>query len=348
MPPRPALRIALWAALCAGPAGCSRAPAGAPVADASGDTAREEVPAPGSSAPSDGSLSAPISRPALAPPRSGEAERGTVQRLEDDPLLRSHLPALREHFGAGARGPFEVQRSVLAGGATALLVSLPNDGDPFVLVVDRDQPLWTKARPVAGILPPVRHLALAPRPDGGVVVFGWVETLRTVAARMWADDSNPFGDFEIFAPDACDALSAAYAPGFGWVVVCSGKGGARAARMRDDGTAAWGRLGVPVGAPSAVGPSSVAFDTPSSFLLLQRAAAAGGERILGYRYDGRAMDLWAAPVDLGGIGIAAGAGERIVARSLDKGVRVDPLQGRAVRGKPLEVAPDGSVRVASH
>ncbi len=269
-----------------------------------------------------------------------------VARLDVDPLLRSHLATLRQHFGADARGPFEVQRVELAGGATALLVSLAEEADPFVLVVDRDQLLWTKPRPTAGILPPVRHLALAPRPDGGVVVFGWVEALRTVAARMWADDSNPFGDFEIFAPDACDALSAAYAAGFGWVVVCSSKaGGVRAQRMRDDGTTAWGRFGAPLGAASVAGPVTVAFDTPSSFVLLQRAVGVGGERVLGYRYDGRAMELWGSPVDLGGLGIAAGAGERIEAEALDKGgVRVAPLQGRAIRGKPTEVTSDGKVR----
>jgi hypothetical protein len=280
-------------------------------------------------------------------PRSGEAIRSTLARLEADPLLIAQLPTLREHFGADPVGPFEVERVTLAGGAAAMLVSKGHDTDPIVLVVDRDRLLWTKKRPVAGILPPVRHLAIAPRPDGGVVVFAWVESLATVAARMWADDSNPFGDFEVFAPDRCDALSAGYAPGFGWVVVCTAPDGARGARMTEDITMPWGHRGVPLGATSAAGPATVAFDSPSSFVLLQRAASARGERVLAYRLDGRGMDLWATPVALDGVGVAAAAGERIRAESLDKdGVLVDAMAGKAVRGQPYRLDPEGTLSVS--
>jgi hypothetical protein len=335
-------RILLAAAL----SGCSRAPAGgAPIVDAALAEASPTAAAPAPAAIEAGEPA--LSRPLSPPPQSGEAVRFTVPRLDADVLLRAHLAVLQQHFGADAAGPFEVQRTGLAGGATAFLVSRPHEGDPFVLVVDRDALLWTKQRPVAGILAPVRHPALVPRPDGGAAIFAWVEALGTVAARMWADDSNPFGEFEVFSPDRCDDLSAAYERGFGWIVVCSSPAGARAALMREDGTMTWGRHGLPVGAPSAVGPTTVAFDTSASFLLLQRAASAGGERVLAYRFDGAGHELWAAPVDLAVLGLAADPDERIRATSLEEhGVRAEPLRSKALRGKACDIGPDGKVTVA--
>ena len=184
---------------------------------------------------------------------AGEAHRSTVPRLEADPLLLPHLATLRDHFGANASGPFEVQRIDLAEGRTAVLVSHPDESDPIVLAFDRDELLWSKPRPTAGILPPVKHLTVLPRPDGGVVIFAWVTSLHMVAARMWGDDGNPFGDFELFAPDACDALSAAYGPGQGWIVACTSRQGTRAQRLREDGAIAWGHDGVGAGIAERVG-----------------------------------------------------------------------------------------------
>ena len=117
--------------------------------------------------------------------------------------------------------------------------------------------------------------------------------------------------------------------------------------MTDDFTMPWGHRGVPLGAPSAAGPATVAFDSSSSFVILQRAASARGERVIATRYDGRGMDLWTAPVTLDGVGIALDAGERIRAESLDKGgIKVLPLLGKAVRGQACEMASDGSLAVS--
>jgi hypothetical protein len=279
----------------------------------------------------------------LPPPSSGEARRTTLVRLELEPLLVPQLAMLREHFGPKG-GPYAVQRSDLAGGRTALLVARADETDPIVLVVDRDQLMWSKPCPTAGILPPVRHLALSPRPDGGVVVFGWVEAIRSVAARMWADDSNPFGDFDLFEPDACDSLSAAFGPGFGWVVACASRGGTRVQRLREDGISAWGRYGVPIGAPSAAGPATIAFDTASTVTLVQRAAAAGGERLLAFRYDEAAHDLWEVPVDLREATRAPNSAERIEAHTVRSGlVRID-LSARS--GRIVEIDSTGRVRPA--
>ena len=377
--------IALFALLLTVPSGCSR-----PAPDATPSPTIAPAPRPASSlpmpstpasarAPTIASASDPARAPASDPARAsalppasdparavasapdpaftsataGEAHRSTVPRLEADVLLLPHLAILREHFGAGAKGPFDVQRIDLADGRTAVLVSHPDESDPIVLAFDRDQLLWSKLRPTAGILPPVKHLTVLPRPDGGAVIFAWVTSLHMVAARMWADDGNPFGDFELFAPDACDALSAAYGPGQGWVVACTSRQGTRAQRLREDGAVAWGHEGVALGSASASGPATIAFDSPSSLVLLEQVAAVGGDRLLAFRYDPDAQPLWAAPADLGtdagasGHGQSASPDRRVVARVMSDGVvRVDRPLGIVGKGaaRATEISAAGEVR----
>lgn len=181
--------------------------------------------------------------PPLSPPAIGEARRSTVRSFEREPLLRAYVKVLREHFGAGdagaRRGPYAMQRAELAGGRTAVLLSRLDESDPIVLVLDRDSIVWSKPRPAAGITAPFRRLALAPRPDGGVALFGYVETLHLVAARMWADDSYPYADIELFPAAACDALRASYDIGRGWTVTCTSKNGPpTGSRLREDLTTA--------------------------------------------------------------------------------------------------------------
>jgi hypothetical protein len=273
-----------------------------------------------------------------------------LPRLEADVALLPLLAPLRDHFGAAAKGPFEVQHIDLADGRSAVLVSRADESDPIVLAFDRDQVLWSKPRPTAGILPPVKHLTVLPRPDGGAVLFVWVTSLHMVAARMWGDDGNPFGDFELFAPDRCDALSAAYGAGHGWIVACTSGQGTRAQRLREDGAIAWGHEGAAVGSTSASGPATVAFDTPSSMMLFERVAAIGGDRLLAFRYDADAQPLWPSPADLGADAspsLHAAAGQRVGARPLDDGlVRVDRPLGVVGKGaaRVSEVSSGGEVR----
>ena len=237
------------------------------------------------------SREAPASRPPLPPAPSGEAVRTTLPRLDGDVHLRSQLAKMREHFDAGAAGPFLEQRVELQGGRTAVLVSRPDESDPIVLVLDRDDLLFAKTRPTAGIAPPVLHATIAPGPEGGVVVFAYVASMHIVAARMWADDSNPYADIEVFRPDACDALAAAYEPGAGWIVACSSDAGTRAQRLRENLTGAWAHEGVPVGPRTAVvGRPSLAFAGPGVWTLTEKAKAVGGDRLVTTRYglDGEA------------------------------------------------------------
>jgi len=181
--------------------------------------------------------------PPFSPPATGEARRATLRSFEREPLLRPYVKVLREHFETGdagaRRGPYAMQRTELAGGRTAVLLCRLDDSNPIVLVLDRDAIVWSKPRPVAGITPPFRHLALTPRPDGGVALFGYVEALHLVAARMWADDSYPYADIELFSADACDALRASYDIGRGWTVTCTSRNGTRTtSRLREDLTTA--------------------------------------------------------------------------------------------------------------
>ena len=331
-------RRASWL-LVAALVACSRGPSGASGSASASASA---------SAPAAEPASTPTPTPTFAPVPAGEARRSTVARLEADPSLLPHLPALRDHFGAGAKGPFLVQHVELAEGRVAVLVARVDESDPIALAFDRDQLLWTKPRPVAGILSPVNGLTLTARPDGGAVVFAWVAPLHLVAARMWADDGNPFGDFELFAPDACDALSAAYGPGVGWLAVCTGAQGTHAQRMREDATIAWGHAGAALGATSRSGPASIAFDTSTSLMLLEQVPAVGGDRLLAYRYDLDGQPLWAAPVDLGtDLGPRPTRPPRIDAHVIREGlVRVERPQGVAGRGaaRTTEVTATGEVR----
>ena len=101
---------------------------------------------------------------------------------------------------------------------------------------------------------------------------------------MWADDSNPYADIEVFHPEACDALSVAYETGLGWIVACASTTGTHAQRLRDDLTSAWGREGIAVGTPGSAGRADLGFDGPSVWTLSQRARAIGGDRTLSFRY----------------------------------------------------------------
>jgi hypothetical protein len=124
-----------------------------------------------------------------------------------------------------------------------------------------------------------------------VAVFAWVEALHLVAARMWADDANPFAESVVMKADACDAMTVAYAPGMGWIVACASNDGTRAQRLREDLTSAWGSDGVTVGTVGPVGRASIAFDTPTSWTLQQRAKGVRGDRAQTFRYDGAAQPL---------------------------------------------------------
>lgn len=230
--------------------------------------------------------------PPIAPAPPGEAQRKTIQALERDPLLLPQLAKLRGHFeidGGSLRGPFVVQRIERSGGGDGVLVSRADESDPFVMALDRGQLVFSKERPVAGISPPVQHVTIAPGPERGIAVFGYVATLHLVAARMWAEDSNPFAEIVVLESPACDALAAAFWPGNGWLVACSSKEGTRTQLLRENLTSAWGNAGLVLGIAGPVTSARIAIDSPTEWTLVQRARAVGGDRTLTYRYDAEAQ-----------------------------------------------------------
>jgi len=226
----------------------------------------------------------PVPTPAGPPAPAGEAKRTTVASLDRDPVLRAQLATLRDHFGADARGPFAVQQVERAGGGSAVLVTRADESDPIVLALDRDRLLFVREHPVAGITPPAVHLTLVPGPERGIALFSYIASLHLVAARMTADDGNPFAEIVAFTADACDALSAAYAHGWGWIAACSSKNGTRAQLLHEDLTPAWGSEGALVGNVGPVARAGISFDSASTWMLTQRVKAVGGERTLTFRY----------------------------------------------------------------
>jgi hypothetical protein len=321
--------------------------ASVPQASPSGGPAEAPRPAP-AAAPDSPDARAPASAAAIT---TGEAHRFFVARFDEDPLLRAQGALLREHFGAeahdgarkGARGPFCVQAVDLATGAKAFLVTRADESDPIVIAVDRDRLEWQKPRPIAGMVLPSGHVTLAPRPDGGAAVFVWVEKLQTVAARMWADDGNAFGDFEVFKPDGCDSMSVAYGDGWGWIVACASPGGVRAARLREDATRAGDASGVALGSGHSTGPVAIAFDSLSSFVLVEPAAAVSADRLLAFRYDTSFVPLWPSPVDLG---LASHPPGRTDANAVRTGViRVQAVRTpNALRSPAIEITSSGEVQ----
>jgi hypothetical protein len=230
-----------------------------------------------------------------------------------------------------------MQRAELVGGRTAALISRPDESDPMVLVLDRDQLAWSKMRPSAGIVPPANHPTIAPRPDGGVALFVYVATLRTVAARMWADDGSAFAEIDVGTFDSCDTLSVAYAPRRGWFTACTSASGTRAQRLREDGTTAWRPDAASLSVASAAA-AAIAFDTAASFVLVERARAVGGDRLLALRFDDDARPLWPAAVDAGPVG--AGSGSDALAASVPRDGVVRISLGRT----SLQIDSAGTVR----
>jgi hypothetical protein len=215
-----------------------------------------------------------------------------------------------------------------------LLVSSRDESDPLLVALDGKRLLWAKERPTAGMMPPAVNIAITTHPSGGATLFAYDAPTKSVAARVWEADGAPFADFQVMKVDACDDLSAARWPERGWVVACAWLGGARAQLLRDDGTMAWRRDGVDVGAPwRAPAPLSMAFDGEAALVLVQYGdvrPGPPGDHVLAMRYDARGRPAWAAPVDLGAVPNVARTRDRIVVKAAPGAARVELGRGLSV------------------
>ncbi|MDF2693752.1 MAG: hypothetical protein K0S65_2135 [Labilithrix sp.] len=276
-----------------------------------------------------------------------EARRSRVARLSDDASLAGARGLLEKQF-AGAAGPFDVATAELTAlGRRAVLVSeagKPNmsDARPIALVLDENNAvLWSRERPIAGILAPVGPIAIAAAPLGRVALAACDPPTGVVALRLWDDDGSPFADFQALSGvESCDALSLLYWPRRGWIVVTARAGVTRARLLSESGAPAWGE-GLDLGVrskPGAVAAPSLAADTDDSFVLVQMvqpdAAEGSPFHALAFRYDSRGTAIWKAAVDLGALSRAPAPGERVKLAPTSPGVRVTLPSGAEMDLRP--------------
>lgn len=282
----------------------------------------------------------------LRPP-GGEARRSTLANLLAEPLLAAQLAVVSAHFGREAKGPFELQRTELAGGRTAFLVAREGGSTPMLLVFDGDKLLWSREQPVAGIVPPVEHVALTAHEAGGTALAAWDPATKLVVGRVAANDGNPFGDFQVMNLDACEDVSAGYWPGRGILIVASTKAGPRMQLMREDNTFAFTREGIAVGAGwRAAAPVSMAFDSPTSVMLVQHASGTRPKTdvLKVFRYTAGGKMLWEAPIEVE-VPTVPRPMERLVAQVVRDGVvRIELPRGAvASQARAVEVDSSGAV-----
>jgi hypothetical protein len=289
-------------------AGCRRSPEPNPAADAAASAAAstaDATPAPTGERADHGG--------GLAPgPAAGEAERRTVMRGDDDPVLRPYATRVQKHF-KDPRTPLTVQRATLLGGGTAMLVRQEGEPVPLLLVEDRVRKLlWDRERPTIAMLPPVRDPVIVGRASGGVALFAYDVPAHVVAGRLLDADGTPFADLNVLRADDCQWLTAAQWPRRGLVVVCARPTENRLQIVRTDNTIGLALEGVVVGRGSrSPSPLSVAFDTADTMMLAQHVTQDGRDHLLVFRYDASGKAKWPAPLDVGEVRGLETAMERV-------------------------------------
>lgn len=313
------------------------------------------LPTPTATATASASTPVPAPAPALALPDdtsipAAEPARAELRRLEDDPALLAQRDALHEHFGTNLAFPLSVQTEPLPGDRRAILVvGGPREApDPFVLVVDAygTRP-WVKERPLGGIVPGVREMALVRGEEGGVGLSFCDPPGKLAALRKWHADGGVFADYEVLELEGCDALSALYWPGRGHLVAVSGAGEARVARLDEGAQRAWGRSGIRLPwKPAAGAPLTIAVDSEETVILLglgtpdDRAADPGPPAVLAMRYDASGKALWPAPA---AVGRPSGPPQaRIVTRQLEPGT-LEVVLDAAPSRRAVELTSAGNV-----
>lgn len=294
-------------------------------------------------------VSAPDGGFTLATVAPVEARRAHIQRFSEDAALEGATELLQKHFGGEARSGLDLQTADLTAASRRIVFAIEagkptTEARPLAFVAEGKAIVWSKERPVAGIMPPVGPIAVAPAPLGRVALAACDLPTNVVALRIWDDDGSPFADFQALTVEGCDALSLLYWPRFGWIVVTARVGATRAQLISENGTPKWGQ-GLDLGArsrPGAVAAASVAADTDDTFVLVQmvqpEASPGSPFHALAFRYDARGTPIWPAAVDLGELTRPPAPGERVKLALTRPGVRVT-LPG----GTEVDVRPSGDV-----
>ncbi|HVY48551.1 MAG TPA: hypothetical protein VHB21_21830, partial [Minicystis sp.] len=261
---------------------------------------------------------------AAALPRAELTVRVTGAAALREPLLAAHLPNVREHFApdGGALPPLELQIVRLPStlprtppARTAVLVT-SGAAAPLLLAIDAADErggargeassiAWSKERPLAGTFPGATEIALLGGPNGEVALAWWDPTTRLVALRRFRFDGVVEADFVLGPLDACDAMSAVYWPGHGFLAIASNLGTGRAFLLGESGTLRWAKGGVDVGfGREARAPITPVPDAERGVVLVGVGTAVNGgrrarEHVLATRLDDDGAKLWDAPVDVG-------------------------------------------------
>jgi hypothetical protein len=331
--------------------GCSRNSATG--ADAAADGALVST-APDAAPPTASVTDAGVALASVAPI---EARRARVRRWAEDGALEGAAPLLDKHFGAGLAS-FEIQTADLtAAGRRIVFVTdadkPPNEEHPFAFVADAHGVLWSKERPIAGILPPAGPSAIAPAPLGRVALAVCDAPTNAVALRIWDDDGSPFADFQVLSVEkGCDALSLLYWPRRGWVIVASQVGATRVQLANENGGPMWPQgkdLGARSPRPGAIARASLAADTDDTFVLVQMVQPSAVEgspyHTLAFRYDTHGTAIWPAAVDLGAVPRPPAPGDRVKLSLTKPGVRVTLPDGSEIDVRPSgDVTPGGGSR----
>src|SRR5262249_10980711 len=162
-------------------------------------------------------------------------------RLVQERALVPHEALLRGHFDGALPSPLEIQVAALPGDRRATLATgEPRRRNPFLLVTTaKGDLLWTKERPLAGTRQVVTEMVVCPGPHGEVALLWCDIPTQVVGLRKWAADGRVLADFQVLEVDVCEALSALYWPGHGWVAVASQHGAAHAQLLDEVGKRTW-------------------------------------------------------------------------------------------------------------
>jgi hypothetical protein len=256
-------------------------------------------------APADAAPTAAPHEDLVPPAMYVGARRARLTALDNEPALAKNADAIRAHFDGGLPAAMDLQAIPLGGSKQALLLSASaTEANPIALLAGADgSALWIKQHPLGGITPPARPFAMAPRPDNGIVLFVYDEPTKLVAARMWDEDGNAYAELIVFELPRCDALSAAWWPGHGWIVVASFPGGARAQLLGEESRSEWDPKGISVGeAWRGAAPATLVIDpATSTWILVQHATRGGVDHVVALRYGADGARIGNRATDLGAV-----------------------------------------------
>ncbi|CAN5537723.1 hypothetical protein BH09MYX1_BH09MYX1_07640 [soil metagenome] len=330
------------AALGALPACAKSNASGVPTDAASDGPSNGEAPSPAAAIIGDAAAPSTSTRPS-----PGAAVWSHVDKLEDDSVLAKQLAVLLPHFGvdAGAKGGFDLQRIELVPPRQATLITMHDGSRPMILVTDEGKLLWAKEQPVAGILPPVEHLTITAHEALGVALFAWDSATKLVVGRVWADDSNAFGDFEMIHLEGCEDVVAGYVPDQGIYVFAATAAGPRMQLMNENNVLQKGRNGAAAGpAFRTAAPLSLVVASDGALFLGQYASATAktSDLLDVVRYQ-KGKPTLAAPIEIEIPRVAAPIPRIALRRDGEggTGVRLD-LAHSAVASHAVAVAVDAT------